>query len=68
MYHITLERNTTQSKFRIGDKVRYKGLKRIGKVIDIEPFDEKSFVYLIQYKIFDKKWIIEDNLEFVEKE
>lgn len=54
MDSITLERGTSKSKFKIGDKVRYKGLKRVGIVVDVVPFDEDSFAYLVKYGIFKK--------------
>ena len=67
IYTIKMEYDIFNAKYKIGDKVRYKGTKMIGKIIDVKPFTEKSFCYLVKYTIFMKKWAMEDSLELIMK-
>ena len=62
-YTIKIEYDMSKAKYKIGDKVRYKGTKMTGKIIDVKPFTEKSFCYLVKYAMFMKKWAMEDSLE-----
>lgn len=63
IYTIKMEHDMSKAKYKIGDKVRYKGTKMVGKIIDIKPFTETSYVYLVKYGIFTKRWSMQDSLE-----